>query len=69
MQSLAALKHAAQITNKKLCLSQEWRGQATCSTYSTPSLQALTGKHVVASLLGHSRLVAQCSLVISQEGQ
>ena len=25
MQYLAALKHAAQITNKKLCLSQEWR--------------------------------------------
>ena len=28
MQSLAAQKHAAQITNKKLCLSQEWRGQS-----------------------------------------
>ena len=28
MQSLAALEHAAQITNNKLCLSQEWRGQS-----------------------------------------
>ena len=27
MQSPAALKHAAQITHKKLCLSQEWQGQ------------------------------------------
>ena len=38
-------------------------------TLSTPSLQALTGKRVVASLLGHSRLVALCSLAFSQEGQ
>ena len=38
-------------------------------TLSTPSLQALTEKHVVASLLGHSRLVALCSLAFSQEGQ
>ena len=36
---------------------------------STPSLQALTGERVVASLLGHSCLVALCSLVFSQEGQ
>ena len=28
MQSLAALKYAAHITNKKLCLSQEWQGQS-----------------------------------------
>ena len=35
----------------------------------TPSLQALAGKRVVASLLGHSRLVALCSLALSQEGQ
>ena len=33
---------------------------------STPSLQALAGKRVVASLLGHRRLVALCSLAISQ---
>ena len=32
-------------------------------TLSTPSLQALTRKRVVASLLGHSRLVALCSLL------
>ena len=30
---------------------------------STPSLQALSGKRILASLLGHSRLVALCSLV------
>ena len=29
----------------------------------------MTGKRVVASLLGHSRLVALCSLAFSQEGQ
>ena len=33
---------------------------------STPSLQALAGERVVASLLGHRRLVALCSLAISQ---
>ena len=33
---------------------------------STPSLQALAWKHIVASLLGHRRLVALCSLAISQ---
>ena len=33
---------------------------------STPSLQALAGKRVVASLLGHRRLVALCSLAICQ---
>ena len=33
---------------------------------STTSLQALAGKHVVASLLGHRRLVALCLLTISQ---
>ena len=33
---------------------------------STPSLQALARKRVVASLLGHRRLVALCSLAISQ---
>ena len=38
-------------------------------TLRTPSLQALTGKRVVASLLGHSRLVALCSLAFSQEVQ
>ena len=35
---------------------------------STPSLQALAGKRVVTSLLGHSSLVALCCLVFSQEG-
>ena len=30
---------------------------------STPSFEALAGKRLVASLLGHSRLVALCSLV------
>ena len=38
-------------------------------TLSTASIQALTGKSVVASLLGYSRLVALCSLAFSQEGQ
>ena len=28
MQFLAVLKRAAQITNKKLCLSLEWRGRS-----------------------------------------
>ena len=34
----------------------------------TPSLQALAGKRVVTSLLGHSSLVALCSLAFSQVG-
>ena len=35
---------------------------------STPSLQALAGKRVVTSLLGHSCLAALCSLVFFTGG-
>ena len=35
---------------------------------TTPSLQALAGKRVVRFLLGHSCLVALCSLAFSQVG-
>ena len=38
-------------------------------TLSTSSLQVLTGKRVVASPLGHSRLVGLCSLAFSQQSQ
>ena len=33
-----------------------------CTQSEHSSLQALAGKHLEASLLGHSRLVALCSL-------
>ena len=71
MQFLAALNNAVQITTKKTVpqpiVAREVRlvQHTRCARKkSTPSLQALTGKHVVASLLGHSGLVALCSLVI-----
>ena len=72
----AQAKTGADRTIYKLQLSQEWRVQsdlfdirAVHAKLGTPSLQALTGKHVGVSLLGHSCLVALCSLVLSQEGQ
>ena len=65
----------ADHTIHKLYLNQEWRGQsdifdihAVHANQSTPSLGPLTGKRIVASLLGHSRLVVLCSLVFSQVG-
>ena len=42
MQSPAALKHAAQIIIKKLCLSQEWRGQ-----YDLLNIQAVRAKRAL----------------------
>ena len=76
MQSLSSLKHAAQITTHKTvpqpgvarAVRHVQHTRCACKK-STPSLQALTGNCVVASLLGHSRLVALCSLVISQQSQ
>ena len=74
--TLAALKYAALIT-KQTTATQPGVVSAVrlhchprCArTLSTPSLQTLTGKRVVASLLGNSSLVALCSLAFSQEGQ
>ena len=63
-------------SQQNLYLSQDRRGQSNIidihAVHANRALlptQALTGKCVVASLLGHSRLVALCSLVIVQEGQ
>ena len=74
VQSQAMLEYAALITHKKQAAAQP--GVASAGRHvqhprcarnkSTPSLQALAGKHVGASLLGHRRLVALCFLVISQ---
>ena len=74
VQSQAVLKYAALITHKQQAVTQPGVASAArhlqhprcVSNKSTPSLQALTGKRVVASLLGHRRLVALCFLVISQ---
>ena len=46
-------------------------GKTTCgaSIQKTPPLQALVGVHVVASLLGHSRLETLCSRANTQVGQ
>ena len=75
MQFLAALNHAAQITTKTsvpqpgvartVRLVQHTR---RARKKNTPSLQALTGKRVVASLLGHKFLVALCSLLLFHRG-
>ena len=74
VQSQAVLKYAALITHKQQAENQP--GVASAARHlqhprcarnkSIPSLQALAGKRVVASLLGHRRLVALCFLVISQ---
>ena len=74
VQSQAVLKYAALITHKQQADAQP--GVASAARHpqhprcahnkSTPSLQALVGKRVVASLLGHRHLVALCFLVISQ---
>ena len=74
VQSQAVLKYAALITHKQQAAAQPGVAGAArhpqhprCARKkSTPSLQALAGKRVVASLLGHRRLVALCFLVISQ---
>ena len=46
-------------------------GKTTCgaSIKNTPPLQALVGRRVVASLLGHSRLETLCSRANTQVGQ
>ena len=71
----ADAKKVADQTIHKLYLSPEWQGQsdlfiihAVQRKQITPSLQALTGKRVVVSLLGHSGLVALCTLFFSQVG-
>ena len=74
VQSQAVLKYTALITHKQQAAAQP--GVASVARHlqhrrcarnkSTPSLQALAGKHVVASLLGHKSLVALCFLAISQ---
>ena len=79
MQLAALLNHRALIPQIGTGLSQEWRGKiiiyknnpySRCARkQSTPSLQALAGKGVVTSLLGHCSLIALCSLAFSQVGQ
>ena len=74
VQSQAVLKYAALITHKQQAAAQP--GVASAAQHlqlprcarnkSTPSLQALAGKRVVASLLRHRRLVALCFLAITQ---
>ena len=74
VQSQAVLKYAALMTRKQQAASQPGVASAAgnlqhprCArNESTPSLQALAGKRVVASLLGHRVLVALCFLAISQ---
>ena len=74
VQSRAVLKYVALITHKQQAATQPGVASAArhlqhprCARYkSTPSLQALAGKLVVASLLGHRSLGALCFLAISQ---
>ena len=69
MQFLAALKDAAQITTNTLhqpgvARAVQFVQHTGCARKkSSPSLQALTRNRVVASLLGHSRLVASVLLL------
>ena len=73
VQSQTVLKYTALITHKQQAATQPGVASAArhlqhprCARYkSTPSLQALAGKRVVASLLGHRRLVALCFLAVS----
>ena len=55
-------EHTKQITPPLPVAEQGVRARKE----SAPSLQAVAEESVVASLLGHRRLVALCSLAISQ---
>ena len=65
VQPQAVLKYAALITHKQQAVAQPGVASAArrpqhprcAGNKSTPSLQALAGKCVVASLLGHRRLL------------
>ena len=76
MQFLAALKHSEQITQKtnwNSAVSGECSPTSSAYTLCThtehPFPPSLDRETVVASLLGHSCLVALCSLAFSQGGQ